>query len=75
MTAEIIPYEGGCRVVVEKVGSTLEILSTFVPVDLRGQGRAAELMEQILLYADRRGLEPVAKCSYAQKYMREHGQI
>ncbi len=48
---------------------TLDILSTFVPPELRGRGVAARLVEAAAAYARREGLGIETTCWYAAKVL------
>ncbi len=48
---------------------TLDIYRTFVPSVLRGQGIAAALTEQALVYAEAMGYTVIPSCSYVERYL------
>jgi len=50
----------------------LNILHTFVPSPLEGQGFASELVKFVYDYALSQNLKPVATCSYAAKWLQRH---
>lgn len=45
---------------------------TGVPRELQGRGIAAELIRQVLEWAEAEGLKVIPACSYVQVYMRRH---
>ncbi|MBE6232142.1 MAG: N-acetyltransferase [Bacteroidales bacterium] len=53
--------------------SALDVLSTFVPEQLRGRGVAGKLVAAAYLYADSQDLARQAKCSYARKWLEHNG--
>lgn len=52
--------------------SALDVLSTFVPEQIRGHGLAGELVAAAYSYADSQGLARKATCSYAGKWLEHH---
>lgn len=52
--------------------SSLDVLSTFVPEQIRGHGLAGELVAAAYSYADSQGLARKATCSYAGKWLEHH---
>lgn len=52
----------------------LDVLSTFVPPELRGGGRAATLTRFVLDYARKKGLKVVPTCSYTQLFLKRHSK-
>lgn len=55
-----------------ETADALAVLSTFVPPELRGGGRAAELTRFALSYARERELKVDPVCSYTQLFLRRH---
>ena len=51
---------------------TLEVLSTFVPPELRGGGRAAEMTRFALNYAREQGLRVDPICTYTQLFLKRN---
>ncbi|MFC3717516.1 GNAT family N-acetyltransferase [Luteimonas soli] len=58
----------------EREGSTLAINHTEVPPEIGGRGIAGKLVEAVLRYARDEGLKVLPRCSYADAYMRRHGE-
>jgi predicted GNAT family acetyltransferase len=48
------------------------VTHTGVPRELQGRGIAAELVRQVLEWAETNGLKVIPACSYVQVYMRRH---
>ena len=53
-------------------GKILDIRHTFVPVELRGNGLASQLVKAAYDYAQEQRLKPVATCSYAVAWLERH---
>ncbi len=51
---------------------TLNIIHTFVPPALEGQGIASKLVKCAYDYAVAEGLRPMATCSYARTWLKRH---
>ncbi len=51
----------------------MEIIRTFVPPQLEGQGIACELVDAAVNYARRKGLKIKAICSFAEEYLQREG--
>jgi len=47
---------------------------TFVPVEFRGQGVAAKLVEAALADARKENLNVIPQCSYVETYIARHSQ-
>jgi uncharacterized protein len=45
---------------------------TFVSDELRGQGVAGQLVDEVVSYAKQEGVKIVAECSYAQKHIEKN---
>lgn len=63
-----------CRVRYHVDGLILQVLSTYVPPPLEGQGIAAELTRAVLAHAREFGLRVDPQCSYTAAYLRRHPQ-
>ncbi|MBK7147061.1 MAG: N-acetyltransferase [Xanthomonadales bacterium] len=63
-----------CRVRYHLDGPVLQVLSTFVPPVLEGQGIAAALTRAVIEHARERGLRVDPRCSYTAAYLRRHPQ-
>lgn len=50
----------------------LNVIRTYVPQPLRGQGIASELVEAAFEFADEEGLGRYATCSYASAWLARH---
>lgn len=50
----------------------LNIIHTFVPQALEGQGIASQLVKYAYDYALEQGLRPIATCSYARAWLKRH---
>ena len=57
----------------ETTTGTYDICRTFVDPSLRGKNIASELVERAVNEIHRRGAVVTASCSYAKKWMVEHG--
>lgn len=53
-------------------GKTINLSSTFVPLELRGQGIADELVKMALSYAQTNYLQVISSCSFVQGYIARH---
>ena len=51
---------------------TLDILHTYVPEQLEGQGIASKLVEFVYKYALNQGLKITATCPYARIWLKRH---
>ncbi len=56
----------------EERGKALAFTHTYVPVELRGRGVAAELTAAALAHARSRGVRVVPECSYVAAYLKKH---
>lgn len=54
--------------------TTLDFKSTFVPVQLRGSGIAAELVKYGIEFAQKNGYKIFPTCSYVKTYFEKHPQ-
>ncbi len=50
----------------------INIVTTYVPAPLGGQGVASRLMQEIWNYANEQGLTPIATCSYAKVWLERY---
>jgi len=55
-----------------RVGNTIQIHHTEVPVELEGRGIAAQLVAVALAWARAQGLAVAPYCSYVRSYMKRH---
>ncbi len=55
-------------------GADLRILHVETPPELRGQGAAAKLMEEIATYAHKQNLKIIPVCTYAASWLQKHGE-
>ncbi len=55
---------------VDKV--TMNMIKTYVPPELRGQGIAAEVVHAGLEYAKEKGFKIIPTCSYVETYIERH---
>lgn len=56
----------------ELENGTLNIVHTYVPSPLEGQGIASELVKYVYDYALHKGLKPAATCWYASNWLKRH---
>lgn len=56
-----VPFSGG-----------LDVISTYVPGELEGQGVASALTKHVLEYARRNRLKVIPSCSFTSAYFRRH---
>jgi predicted GNAT family acetyltransferase len=56
----------------ELTGKTLNILHTYVPAPLEGQGIASKLVKYAYDFAKQQGLQTAATCSYARIWLDRH---
>ncbi|MCL5027640.1 MAG: N-acetyltransferase [Bacteroidetes bacterium] len=54
---------------------TIDMIKTYVPPELRGQGIAAEVVLAGLLYAKENGLSIIPTCSYVETYIERHQEF
>jgi hypothetical protein len=59
----------------ERHPGVLEVLSTWTPPALRGQGVAARLTEAAIAFARREGLRVRPTCSYTRAYLAQHAEL
>jgi len=57
-----------------KDGNAVSILHVETPPELRGQGAAGKLMQEIADYAQKENLKLIPICSYAVAWMKRHKQ-
>jgi len=55
-----------------RVGNTMQIHHTEVPVELEGRGIAGQLVAAALAWARAQGLAVAPYCSYVRSYMQRH---
>jgi len=53
---------------------TIEYYSTYVPLQLRNRGIAAQMVEYALQYAQQRRLKVIPTCSYVDDYIQKRPQ-
>ncbi len=51
---------------------TMNMIKTYVPPELRGQGIAAEVVHAGLEYAKEKGYNVIPSCSYVETYIERH---
>lgn len=56
----------------ELENETLNIVHTYVPSPLEGQGIASELVKYVYDYALQKNLKPAATCWYASTWLKKH---
>lgn len=66
--------EGFVKITDEDRG-TISIVSTFVNPELRGQGIAEKLTDEVVAYARKNDLKIKPVCSYAVKYFEEREDL
>lgn len=52
--------------------STMNMIKTYVPYELRGQGIAGKIAEEALNYAKQNFYKVIPSCSYVDVYMERH---
>ena len=52
--------------------TTMNMIKTYVPPELRGQGIAAVVVHAALEYAKEKGFKVVPTCSYVETYIEMH---
>lgn len=55
-----------------KTDSTMNIIHTFVPFELRGRGIAAEMTKAALNFSKANNLKIIPSCSYAEAFIQLH---
>jgi predicted GNAT family acetyltransferase len=53
-------------------GKVMNLAHTFVPIELRGRGIAAEIVKAALTYAKKNNLKVMPLCSYVADYIQRH---
>ncbi len=82
---EIVHDRENCRFTLTEEGRTawveyrrepgrMNIIHTIVPAPLQNRGIAARLVEAACNYATAHGLQSVADCSYARRWIERHPQ-
>ncbi len=54
---------------------TMDMIKTYVPPELRGQGIAADVVLAGLLYAKENGFNIIPTCSYVETYIEHHQEF
>jgi predicted GNAT family acetyltransferase len=54
------------------INGTLDVIHTFVPPSLEGQGIASQLVKFVYDYGLQQGLRPAATCTYAKVWLERH---
>ena len=54
--------------------NTLEYIRTYVPVELRHHGIAAQIVDHALKYAESNAKKVIPSCSYVRYYIEQHPQ-
>ncbi len=54
---------------------TMNMIKTYVPNNLRGQGIAGKIVEAGLIYAEKNNLKVIPSCSYVETYIERHPEF
>lgn len=52
----------------------MDMLSTYVPSQLRGHGIAGKIVEEGLKYAEQNSLKVMPACSFVEDYLNKHNE-
>ncbi len=52
----------------------MNMLSTYVPRELRGRGIAGKIVEEALKYAEKNSFKVLPSCSYVEDYLYKHDE-
>lgn len=55
-----------------KIENVLNLIHTYVPIELRGKGIAAKIVKAALTYAEENELKIIPSCSYVAAYIQRH---
>jgi predicted GNAT family acetyltransferase len=55
-----------------RMDDVLNLIHTYVPIELRGKGIAAKLVEAALAYVKENNLKIIPSCSYVANYIERH---
>lgn len=52
--------------------NTINMIKTYVPVSLRGQGIAAQIVKVALMFAQKNNFKVIPSCSYVETFIERH---
>jgi len=55
-----------------RMDNVLNLIHTYVPIELRGKGIAAKIVEAALTYVKENNLKIIPSCSYVASYIEKH---
>ena len=58
----------------EKEDRILDLVETYVPENMRGEGIAAQLVKHALEYAKENGYRVAPTCPYVNSYLKKHNE-
>lgn len=58
----------------EKADRVLDLVETYVPKDMRGEGVAAQLVTHALEYAKENGYRVIPTCPYVSSFIEKHNE-